>query len=182
MGTVKYMKNCILIPLLAIFMVSCADRETIRLLDDVESYISEVLTGRGCLDSLSGTGIQGKEANAKFSLLYSMVRDKNYMDVTDDSLVNIAVDWYRRHGTADERLKSYYYQGRVYQNAGDNEAVISVNYGRFSHNGLGFQAECSQAHQAACQIHHGVIPGNIGKRPGQKREMPFLSLQMPECA
>ena len=34
------------------------------------------------------------------------------------------MDWYRKHGTADERLKSYYYQGRVYQNAGDNEAAM----------------------------------------------------------
>ena len=73
---------------------------------------------------MSAESIRGREANAKFALLYSMALNKSYIDATDDSLINIAVDWYRKHGTAGERLKSYYYQGRVYQNAGDNEAAM----------------------------------------------------------
>ena len=105
--------------------VSCTDRGIIRALDDIESCLSEHPdSALSVLDSLSTTGIQGREANAKFALLYSMALDKSYIDATDDSLINIAVDWYRKHGTADERLKSYYYQGRVYQNAGDNEAAM----------------------------------------------------------
>ena len=105
--------------------VSCTDRGIIRALDDIESCLSEHPdSALSVLDSLSTAGIQGREANAKFALLYSMALDKSYIDATDDSLINIAVDWYRKHGTADERLKSYYYQGRVYQNAGDNEAAM----------------------------------------------------------
>ena len=105
--------------------VSCTDRGIIRALDDIESCLSEHPdSALSVLDSLSTTGIQGREANAKFALLYSMALDKSYIDATNDSLINIAVDWYRKHGTADERLKSYYYQGRVYQNAGDNEAAM----------------------------------------------------------
>ncbi len=105
--------------------VSCTGRGIIRALDDIESCLNEhpdsVLS---VLDSMSAESIQGREANAKFALLYSMALDKSYIDATDDSLINIAVDWYRKHGTADERLKSYYYQGRVYQNSGDNEAAM----------------------------------------------------------
>ena len=102
--------------------VSCTDRGIIRALDDIESCLSEHPdSALSVLDSLSTADIQGREANAKFALLYSMALDKSYIDATDDSLINIAVDWYRKHGTADERLKSYYYQGRVYQNAGDND-------------------------------------------------------------
>ena len=105
--------------------VSCTDRGIIRALDDIESCLSEHPdSALSVLDSLSTADIQGREANAKFALLYSMALDKSYIDATDDSLINIAVDWYRKHGTADERLKSYYYQGRVYQNAGDNEAAM----------------------------------------------------------
>lgn len=105
--------------------VSCTDRGIIRALDDIESCLSEHPdSALSVLDSLSTAGIQGREANAKFALLYSMALDKSYIDATDDSLINIAVDWYRKHGTADERLKSYYYQGRVYQNSGDNEAAM----------------------------------------------------------
>ena len=106
-------------------MVSCTDHEVIRQLNDVEAYINEHPdSALSVLDSLSTTGIQGREANAKFALLYSIALDKSYIDATDDSLINIAVDWYRKHGTAGERLKSYYYQGRVYQNSGDNEAAM----------------------------------------------------------
>ena len=105
--------------------VSCTGRGIIRALDDIESCLSEHPdSALSVLDSLSTADIQGREANAKFALLYSMALDKSYIDATDDSLINIAVDWYRKHGTADERLKSYYYQGRVYQNAGDNEAAM----------------------------------------------------------
>ena len=95
------------------------------MLDDVDTYISERPdSALAVLDSLSGMDIRGREANARFALLYSMALDKNYIDLTDDSLINVAVGWYRRHGTADERLKAWYYQGRVYENAGDNEKAM----------------------------------------------------------
>lgn len=121
----RYIIAAISILAFAASMVSCTDHEVIRQLDDVEAYLNEHPdSALSVLDSLSTTGIQGREANAKFALLYSMALDKSYIDATDDSLINIAVDWYRKHGTADERLKSYYYQGRVYQNSGDNEAAM----------------------------------------------------------
>ncbi len=121
----RYIIAAISILTFAASMVSCTDHEVIRQLDDVEAYLSEHPdSALSVLDSMSAESIQGREANAKFALLYSMALDKSYIDATDDSLINIAVDWYRKHGTADERLKSYYYQGRVYQNAGDNEAAM----------------------------------------------------------
>ena len=76
------------------------------------------------LDSLGRDGLRGGEAEAKFALLYSMALDKNWMDVADDSLINVAVRRYSRRGSADERLKAYYYQGCVYQNGGDDEAAM----------------------------------------------------------
>ena len=121
----RYIIAAISILAFAASMVSCTDHEVIRQLDDVEAYLSEHPdSALSVLDSLSTADIRGREANAKFALLYSMALDKSYIDATDDSLINIAVDWYRKHGTAGERLKSYYYQGRVYQNAGDNEAAM----------------------------------------------------------
>lgn len=111
--------------LLSVLLTSCSDRQVLRMLDDVDTYISgRPYRALAVLDSLSGTDICGREANARFALLYSMALDKNYIDLTDDSLINVAVGWYRRHGTADERLKAWYYQGRVYENAGDNEKAM----------------------------------------------------------
>lgn len=108
-----------------IVAISCSRGQHDGLIE-VGSYISEQPEkALAVLDSIFATGsVQGKEANARFALLYSMALDKNYIDVTDDSLINIAVDWYKRHGTANEKLKAYYYQGRIYQNTGDNESAM----------------------------------------------------------
>ena len=105
--------------------VSCSDRTTLMQLESVASYVGEEpARALSELDSLHQEGISGREANAKYALLYSMALDKNYIDSVDDSLINIAVAWYRHHGNADEKLKAYYYQGRIYQNAGDNESAM----------------------------------------------------------
>ena len=109
-----------------LILSSCSARNQADVLDDVESFISEdPERALSVLDSLSSSGeLPGHEAKARFALLYSMALDKNYIDSTDDSLINVAVKWYRRHGSPDEKLKSYYYQGRIYQNAGDKESAM----------------------------------------------------------
>ena len=110
---------------IAAVAVSCSDRTTLMQLESVASYVGEEpAQALSELDSLHQSGISGREANAKYALLYSMALDKNYIDSVDDSLINIAVAWYRHHGNADEKLKAYYYQGRIYQNAGDNESAM----------------------------------------------------------
>ena len=75
-----------------IVAISCSRGQHDGLIE-VGSYISEQPEkALAVLDSVFATGsVQGKEANARFALLYSMALDKNYIDVTDDSLINIAV-------------------------------------------------------------------------------------------
>lgn len=94
-------------------------------LDSIEEYISE--DPQRALDSLrtvSAGNIPGRENRARAALLHSMALDKNYIDVSSDSIISTAVDWYSRHGSPDEKLKAYYYQGRVHENAGDDEAAM----------------------------------------------------------
>ncbi len=106
-------------------LMACAGKETRAVLDDVASYISErpdsALT---VLKSIDTDNINGHRANAQYALLYSMALDKNAIDETNDSLVMVATTWYRRHGIPDDRLKAFYYHGRVRQNAGDNEGAM----------------------------------------------------------
>lgn len=56
---------------------------------------------------------------AKHALLLSMALDKNYIDVTDDSLTLLAYNYYQRHGTTRNKMLSAYYLGVVHQNAGE---------------------------------------------------------------
>lgn len=113
------------LPTLLLIFFSCSSPEETSSLADVESYIEERPdSALVVLDSIGKDGIRGRKAKAKHALLYSMALDKNYIDITNDSIINVAVNWYKRHGTADEKLKSYYYQGRVYQNSCDNEMAM----------------------------------------------------------
>jgi len=62
--------------------------------------------------------------NARYALLYSQALDKNYIDETNDSLINIAVEYYNENGTAKEKFLSLYYWGRVCHNSKDYSKAI----------------------------------------------------------
>ena len=95
-------------------------------LDDVESYINErpdsALAVLRALDS--AVIVRGPALRARAALLHSMALDKCYIDLQTDSILAPAVAWYSRHGTPDEKLKTWYYLGRTQYNAGDYRAAI----------------------------------------------------------
>lgn len=76
------------------------------------------------LDSIPASYIKGKEMSARYALLKSMAMDKNYIDTTTFDVLQPAIDYYIKDGTPDEKLRTYYYQGRIYQNRGDDDAAM----------------------------------------------------------
>ena len=56
---------------------------------------------------------------ALYALLYSQAQDKNYIDETNDSLISVAVDYYRNTDDVRHQFLSYYYKGRVHFNTKD---------------------------------------------------------------
>lgn len=111
----------------AVVLLSCskADLETEQTLEDVASFIEErpdsALT---ILDTMDSFSLTTSALKARHSLLLAMARDKNYIDDTTDSIIAPAVSWYRRHGSADEKLLMNYYRGRIAMNAGDYETAM----------------------------------------------------------
>ncbi len=111
----------------AVVLLSCskADLETERTLEDVASFIEErpdsALT---ILDTMDSFSLTTSALKARHSLLLAMARDKNYIDDTTDSIIAPAVSWYRRHGSADEKLLMHYYRGRIAMNAGHYETAM----------------------------------------------------------
>lgn len=95
------------------------------LLNGIEAYIEEhPQEALKVLESVNREELTTRKIRAKHSLLYSMALDKNYIDVTTDSIIAPAVNYYKYRGTDEERFKSLYYAGRVYQNARDIEAAM----------------------------------------------------------
>lgn len=78
------------------------------------------------LSSISRHEIPGRRDKARYALLYSQALDKNWIDVDNDSLIRIAVDYYRNHGQNIDKAKAFYYSGIVYYNASNIDEAMKA--------------------------------------------------------
>ncbi len=119
--------------LLAALFFACSDA--------VHRYVPSLLRADslmqvGCADSALAVleNISAKElvfssSQARYALLLTQARDKNYILHTDDSLIRIAVDYYDGTGDVASRAKAHYYLGRVYQDMNDVGECIRCLFG-----------------------------------------------------
>ena len=115
----KILRHIVPVVLIAMLIVSCGrDRSTIETLTHVESIMQEHPdSALSLLQAIDTEDITTDRCRALHALLLSQAYDKNYIDLTSDSLISIAVEYYNEHGTAKERFLSLYYLGRVHYNA-----------------------------------------------------------------
>lgn len=103
-------------------MVSCSGSEEQKVLNHVESVIEahpdSALT---LLRGVNKASLGSDKEKAQYALLMSMALDKNYIDTTTFDVLQPAIDYYLDNGNPDDRLKTLYYQGRIYQNKGDRD-------------------------------------------------------------
>ena len=113
----------------AIICSSCSNKFLSGKLDTAESVINERPDSTlAIIKSIDTLSLNSKAMKARYSLLHAMALDKNYIDTTDVNIVMPAVEYYQKHGTPEEKLRTYYYQGRIQYNAGDyNTAAISFS-------------------------------------------------------
>ena len=124
------MKSYVFLLSLIILFSNCTKQksQTSIILDRAAACIEQFPdSSLNILNALKLDNISNDEERAYYALLKSMALDKNYIDVTCDSLTSIAVDYYKIHGTADEKLKAYYYNGKIKSYSGDYEGAME-NY------------------------------------------------------
>ena len=107
-------------------VLSCADDSAVmEELDWAEAVMEEhpdsALT---LLDTLDRRRLTTREARARHALLHSQALDKNYIELTTDSIIRPAAQYYARHGSPNDRLKAQYYLGCIFCNASDWEQAI----------------------------------------------------------
>ena len=113
-------QNLIILLITIVVSVAC-DRNTpiLEQMDMAENFLSSkpdsALT---ILESIPVTNI------ARYALLKSMALDKNYIDTTTFDVLQPAIDYYIKNGSPDEKLRTYYYQGRIYQNQGNDDSAM----------------------------------------------------------
>ncbi len=78
------------------------------------------------LKPYDGMQIRSEAQRARFSLLYSMALDKNYIDIDSLTVLQPALDYYPTHGTDADKIRTLYYAGRIYENAGHMEKAMEV--------------------------------------------------------
>lgn len=118
----------ILISLSLIFsMSSCYNHVENKALDHAEALMeTHPDSAMAILETIDQATLYSKPAQARYALLMSMALDKNYIDTTDFKVLQPAIDYYLSKGTPNEKLRTYYYQGRIFQNQGDRDNALNT--------------------------------------------------------
>lgn len=77
------------------------------------------------LESIDTLSLKTGAQRARYSLLYTMALNRNWIDTTDLSVIQPAVRYYERHGSKDDKMEMYYYLGTVQHNAGNMDDAIA---------------------------------------------------------
>ena len=101
-----------------------------QVFDEVENCINvQPDSALVMLQRIDSTALTGPAMKARYALLKTMALDKCFMNITAPGLLDPAVSWYTKFGSADEKLKVQHYQGRIQQDLGNQKAAI-VAYSR----------------------------------------------------
>ena len=92
-----------------------AGREELR---DIASYAdANPDSARISLERMNRRLLVTSSLRARHALLYSQALDRCHIYITDDSIATVAVNHFQKIGKAEDRYKSLYYRGRVYEHA-----------------------------------------------------------------
>ena len=112
------MKNILFIFTLLITFTACGDKKAVTdVLNRAEAVMNEHPdSALNLLRTLTFDDFQKEKNRARYALLHSQALDKNYIDVTSDSIISVAVDYYKNENEVRNKFLSYYYMGRVHAN------------------------------------------------------------------
>ena len=115
-----FVRAKIIFTLFTLLIISCTSRQVEETLSDVESYIKERPdSALMVLDSMDRDLLTTRKLRSHHALLHATALDKNFIDVADDSLALVALDWYDKHGDKKYKARSLYYLGLSYYYKGD---------------------------------------------------------------
>ena len=112
------MKNILSLLLLLLAFTACGDKSSLTdVLNRAEALMDEHPdSALNLLRTLTFDDFQKEKNRARYALLHSQALDKNYIDVTSDSLISVALEYYKDTEDVRSKFLSYYYMGRVHAN------------------------------------------------------------------
>ena len=114
------LSNIIFILILSLCVVSCMhNSDAERLLDDAEAHLEmHPDSAFVALDSLDRRQLNTPELRARHALLYSIALEKCGISMTNDSIINIAVDYYNNKGDQQNIETALQWRRIILENAG----------------------------------------------------------------
>ena len=106
MSLIKLISSTVITALLC---SSCADgrQEPAEKLDAIGHIINvKPDSALALIQEISRNDVTSKADRARLALLHSIALDKNHLDVTDDSILQPAIEYYPRKGTTEEQIKT----------------------------------------------------------------------------
>lgn len=96
-------------------LASCSYRnEGVRILDDAQARLdNHPDSAFVALDSLDRRYLNTKELRARHALLYSIALEKVGIEVMDDSIINIALDYYKKSGDTVNEAAARMWKARI---------------------------------------------------------------------
>ena len=91
------MKNILSLLLLLLAFTACGDKKTVTdVLNHAEALMNEHPdSALNLLRTLTFDDFRKEKNRARYALLHSQALDRNYIDTTRDSLVSVAVEYYK---------------------------------------------------------------------------------------
>lgn len=120
----KFHLYLIIVAVAAAVLGGCSGGQTARRLDSAEALMQDSPDSALAVLRTVDTTAMRRAVRARYALLLSQAYDKNYIDLTSDSLISIASSYYASHGDKRSRMLSLYYHARIGRNASDNTGAI----------------------------------------------------------
>lgn len=105
---------------------SCGNREAGRLMNSAEDLMwTRPDSALETLETIDTLRLRTKAQRARYSLLFTMALNRNWIDTTDLHLILPAVSYYQNNGSNDDKMMTFYYLGTVQHNAGNPKDAIA---------------------------------------------------------
>ena len=125
MRSLEIVIRTIAVVAIIVFVSSCGSKESNLIMDTADAVMwTRPDSALAALESIDTLNLRTKAQRARYSLMYTMALNRNWIDTADLRVIQPAARYYERHGSKDDKMKMYYYLGTVYHSADDLDSAI----------------------------------------------------------
>ena len=125
---VVFRKQYFFLPILAFILFSCTDKHADSIITKAEQLLNtKPDSALAVLDDIRESKEDWpRSQQMRYELVYAQAQNKAYVNFTTDSIVLSLVDYYGRHGNANEQMMANYMAGCAYRDLED--ALSALKY------------------------------------------------------